>query len=250
MNKLPYISIITVVYNASELLEKTIDSIKKQEYPFIEYIIIDGKSKDGTLEVIHRNEAFISKWISEPDKSLYDAMNKGIDIATGDYLWFINAGDEIQDKETLYKIFRNEDSLKDIYYGQTMIIDKNGNEIGLRRLKAPEVLELDSLINGMLVCHQSFIVKRKISPHYDLKYKIVSDYDWMIKCLKSSETIQNTHMILSRFLDGGINKKNVPLALKERFGVMRKTYGFFRVFFMHFLIVWRFIVFLIKNKRF
>ena len=101
MNHQIKISVITVVYNGIDLLRGTMESVFAQTYPNIEYIIIDGNSNDGTLELIKENESKITKWISEPDKGLYDAMNKGIKLATGDFLWFMNAGDRIFAKDTL-----------------------------------------------------------------------------------------------------------------------------------------------------
>lgn len=243
------ISIITVVFNGEKVLQRTIDSILYQNFKDIEYIIIDGNSKDRTKEIIEGNKNTISKWISEPDNGLYDAMNKGLRMANGEYILFLNAGDQFYENNTISKIFElNYDA--DIYYGETMIVDETGKEIGLRRLKAPEVLNWNSLINGMLVCHQSFIMRRKLAPEYNLKYKIAADYAWMLECLKRSKTIVNTHRIISRFLDGGLNKSNILTALQERFGVMAKHYGLLKTIGMHVLIGWRFSWYVIRKRRF
>jgi glycosyltransferase involved in cell wall biosynthesis len=243
------ISIITVVFNGEKVLQRTIDSILYQNFKDIEYIIIDGNSKDRTKEIIEGNKNTISKWISEPDNGLYDAMNKGLRIANGEYILFLNAGDQFFENNTISKIFEL-DYDADIYYGETMIVDETGKEIGLRRLKAPEVLNWNSLINGMLVCHQSFIMRRKLAPEYNLKYKIAADYAWMLECLKRSKTIVNTHLIISRFLDGGLNKSNIVTALQERFGVMAKHYGLLKTIGMHVLIGWRFSWYVIRKRRF
>src|SRR5688572_4810851 len=96
----PLLSIITVVYNGEQLLEKTILSILNQTYTNIEYLIIDGRSKDRTVDIIKKYENKISYWVSEPDKGIYDAMNKGMNAAKGDYIWFINAGDVIHAQNT------------------------------------------------------------------------------------------------------------------------------------------------------
>lgn len=245
----PKISIITVVYNGEKVLQRTIDSILNQNFRDIEYIIIDGNSKDATKEIIEKNKNVISKWISEPDKGLYDAMNKGLRMASGDYVLFLNAGDQFYENTTLSKIF-NFDPDADVYYGETMIVDESGREIGLRRLKAPEVLKWSSLINGMLVCHQSFIMCRKLAPEYDLRFKIAADYAWMLECLKRSRTIVNSHLIISRFLEGGLNKSNILTALKERFGVMAKHYGYLKTIGMHVLIGGRFCWYVIRKRRF
>ena len=250
MNKQPLISIITVVYNAGGVLGRTVASIKKQGYSRIEYIIVDGGSTDNTMDIVRANQDVIGKWVSEPDKGLYDAMNKGIMMAGGDYLWFINAGDEIFDAEVLSSIFDNNSFLSDVYYGETMIIDRNGREIGMRRLRAPEKLTWKNLVNGMVVCHQSFIARKEIAPFYDRQYKIAADYAWMLETLRKSGTVTNTRLILSRFLDGGLNKQQIPLALAERFRIMQRHFGFLRTVAVHFVIAFRFLFYVVRNRRF
>jgi glycosyltransferase involved in cell wall biosynthesis len=243
------ISIITVVYNGEKVLERTIESILNQSFRDVEYIIIDGNSTDGTVELIKKYKNVISQWKSEPDRGLYDAMNKGLRLAQGDYLLFLNAGDQFYDTTTLAKIFDSQINA-DIFYGETMMVDEAGKEIGLRRLKSPEELNWKSLINGMLVCHQSFIVRRELAAEYDLAFKIAADYAWMLECLKRSKSIANTRMIISRFLEGGLNKSNILTALKERFGVMTRNYGLVKTIGMHVLIGLRFSWFVIRKRRF
>jgi len=245
----PKISIITVVYNGEKVLQRTIESIANQTFRDIEYIIIDGNSNDSTIEIIEKYTNVISQWISEADRGLYDAMNKGLRIARGEYVLFLNAGDQFYEKTTLAKVFDIQGEA-DVYYGETMIVDEADNEIGLRRLKAPEVLSWESLINGMMVCHQSFISRRELAPEYDLKFVIAADYAWMVECLKKSKMIVNTHLIISRFLEGGMNKRLILTALKERFGEMVKHYGWFRTTAIHVLIGLRFSWFVFRKRRF
>jgi glycosyltransferase involved in cell wall biosynthesis len=220
-------SIITVTYNAAQWLERTIQSIVSQSYPYIEYIIIDGNSTDGTLDIIRRYESGISRWISEPDEGLYDAMNKGLQLATGDYVWFVNAGDTLYSSDILREIVNKigEKRLPDIIYGETEITDAAGNSLGMRRLKAPEKLSWKSFRMGMLVCHQSFIVRREIAEPYDLQYKYTADYDWCIRCMKKAGLIFNAHLILSCFLEAGLSADNRKASLKERYQIMCVFYG-------------------------
>ncbi len=246
----PLITIITVVYNSENLIEKTILSVLNQTYQNIEYIIIDGNSKDKTVEIIKKYESKLAYWKSEPDNGLYDAMNKGLAKATGDYICFLNSGDQLYSNDILEKAFGNLSGFPDIVYGETMIIDLRGNEIGLRRLKAPEKLTWKSFREGMLVCHQSIYVKKEIASEYDLKYRIASDFDWVLKALKSAGTVHNSGLILTKFLDGGINKKNIPRGLAERFRIMTIHYGFFSTLFRHLSIGTRFFFYFLKNKRF
>ncbi|GHU63982.1 glycosyl transferase [Bacteroidia bacterium] len=238
-------SIITVTYNASQWLGRTIQSILSQgvlSQAGIEYIIVDGGSTDGTLDIIRKYEANISRWISEPDTGLYDAMNKGLKLATGDYVWFINAGDMIYSENTVREItgLFDREHLPDIIYGETEMVDAAGNSLGMRRLKAPEKLTWKSFKMGMLVSHQSFIVRRTIAVNYDLAYKYASDIDWCIRCLKKAETVFNTHLILSRFLEAGLSAANRKDSLKERYRMMCHYYGKIFTLIRHFWFAIRF----------
>ena len=242
------ISVITVTWNPGEVFEWTLKSVKEQKFCDIEYIVIDGGSKDGTLDLVSRYIGSISKWVSEPDEGLYSAMNKGLRMANGKYVLFLNAGDIFFDSEVLEKVFSLPEA--DVYYGETMITDSNGKDIGMRRLKAPEVLSWKSLINGMLVCHQSFIVKRELCREYNTSYRIAADYDWMLDCLKKAGTVTNTKLIISKFLDGGINKHNIIKALRERFKIMTGNFNFILVVLNHFRIGVRFLFSYLSHGRF
>ncbi len=247
--KSPKVSIITVVYNGENTLEKTIKSIVNQNYDNLEYIIIDGASKDNTINIIHNYEDSISKYISEPDAGIYNAMNKGIEMATGNYLWFMNSGDEIADKNTLKQIFDTHAD-GDIYYGDTMMIDAEGNHIGTRRLQPPENLNWKSFKKGMLVSHQSFIVKKDLIDLYNEKYRFSADFEWCLVALKRAQKIIHTHQLLSLFLDGGVTKQNIKAGLKERFKIMCQYYGTIPTLYQHFFIAIKFFWFWGRNGRF
>lgn len=244
------VSIITVVYNGVGVLEKTIRSVASQDYPEKEYIVIDGASKDGTVELLKAHADVIQQWISEPDKGLYDAMNKGLKLASGDFVIFLNAGDCFYNDKILSEVFTGYDGNSDILYGETLIVSPEGAEIGMRRLKAPERLEWKSMINGMVVCHQSVFVRRTLAPQYNLNYRVAADYDWIVSALRTARSVQNSGLIISRFLDGGINKKNIIRALRERFSIMRKNYGLFRVSLQHLIIGTRFFWYWLTHGRF
>ena len=173
MQFIPKISIITVVYNAVGLLERTINSVLAQTYPHIEYIIIDGASTDGTLSIIEKYRTKIHTIISEKDKGIYDAMNKGLHNATGGYVLFLNAGDELYSTTTLQEIFSLSPNA-DVYYGNTKVIDELGKELGNRRHTPPKQLTWTSLKYGMCVSHQSFIAKRTLCDDYNLQYRIAA----------------------------------------------------------------------------
>ncbi len=247
--KNPLVSIITVVYNSELYIEKTILSIINQEYSQFEFIIVDGGSTDRTIEIIQKYEKFITKWISEKDNGLYDAMNKGIKMASGEYLWFINSGDEVYSNTVLQEILPNAHFLPDIIYGETEIIDYKGQSLGMRRHSAPEKLNWKSLKHGMLVCHQSFIVKKEIVEDYNLNYKYSSDFEWLIRILKKAATIHNSGLILSKFMDGGQTSRTLIPGLKERFKIMIKNYGLITTILNHFLFAIKLAFFFVKNKR-
>jgi len=233
--KSPVFSIITVSRNADKALKQTILSVISQTYTHIEYIIIDGASTDGTINTILHYKSSLSYWISEHDDGLYDAMNKGLRAATGDYVWFLNAGDVLKHHEIVAELSEiamcNE--LPDILYGETDLMDWKGHVFAKRRLKTPQILTWKNFRMGMLVCHQAFIVKRSRAPKYDLRYRFSADFDWCIRCLKESKTVVHTQLRLVNYLSEGITTANRIKSLKERFMIMCKYYGIFAATFLH-----------------
>lgn len=249
LNDIPKISIITVVFNGENVITPTIKSITDQTYKNIEYIIIDGGSSDKTIEKINEYRETVNIFISENDNGIYDAMNKGLKAATGDYVWFINAGDRIYSNDTLSKIFEIE-TQADAYYGDVMYIDMNGNELGRRTLKTPpEKLSWRSFINGMVVSHQSLIVKRDKSVEYDLRFKHVSDLDWCIRSLKNCQSINNTHLYLSKFLMGGYSKNTITRSNIERLKILFTHFNFLKVIISQISLLLKFITYLFKDKK-
>ena len=231
----PKFSIITVTYNAGAVLEDTIQSVITQTYRNVEYIIVDGGSKDHTLDIINRYREHIHTLVSEPDKGLYDAMNKGIRLATGDYLCFLNAGDELHEDDTLqlmgHSITGTE--LPDVLYGETAIVDEEGHFLRMRRLSAPENLNWKSFKDGMLVCHQAFFPRRELAEPYDLRYRFSADFDWCIRIMKKSHTLHNTHLTLIDYLNEGMTTRNHRASLHERFRIMCRHYGYLSTLARH-----------------
>jgi glycosyltransferase involved in cell wall biosynthesis len=249
MKPSPRISVITVVFNAADHIEKTINSVLKQSYKELQYIIVDGKSTDKTMEVVGRYKE-IDVVLSEPDRGLYDAMNKGLKLADGDYVWFLNAGDQIFATDTVEKMVAGLKGEADVIYGGTMIVDEQEKEIGDRRLKPPEKLSWKSFRQGMVVCHQSLLVKRELAPGYNLDYRLSGDIDWAIRACKLSSRIHNTGLILSRFMEGGLTEHNIKAGLKERFHIMTRYFGFVPTVLRHFLFGIRLTNFYLKHRRF
>ena len=221
------LSVITVTYNAEATLERTLRSVQSQSQADIEHIIVDGNSQDGTVALIERYANERTNWVSEPDKGLYDEMNKAAAMATGDYLCFLNAGDTFHSDTTVEEMMRSipQGSVPDIIYGQTAIVDDNGNFLHMRRLEAPKVVNWKSFKQGMLVCHQAFIVRRGLFEPYDLGYRFSSDFDWAVKLLKRAQVIHYTDMTLIDYLNEGLTTTNHKASLKERYKIMTKHYG-------------------------
>lgn len=242
----PKFSIITVTYNAEKYIEETIMSVITQTYHNIEYIIVDGASTDNTMDIVNKYKDRINVIISEPDKGLYDAMNKGIDLATGDYLCFLNAGDSLHEDDTLFgmvhSIHNHHEVLPDILYGETAIVDEEGHFISMRRHKAPERLNWKSFKSGMMVCHQAFFASRKIASHYDLKYRFSSDFDWCIKMMKIADKIHNTRMTIIDYRNEGMTTRNHKASLIERFRIMCNYYGYVSTVAYHLWFVLRLVL--------
>lgn len=230
MNKL---SVITIAYNCAPDLETTITSVLIQTFKDVEYIIVDGGSKDGSIEVIKKYEKGISKWVSEPDKGIYDAMNKGLKMVSGEYVLFMNAGDKFYDTDSLSNVPFMKYSNADIFYGETLMVDESGKEMGLRTKRLPHHLNWKHFKNGMVVCHQSIIVRTALAPLYNMNYILSADVEWVLRCLKDSKQTVFTGTIISRFLEGGVSKKRHGESLKERFIIMRTYFGLPATIFSH-----------------
>jgi glycosyltransferase involved in cell wall biosynthesis len=175
----PLISIITVVYNCVNTLEKTILSVVHQDFYNFEYIIIDGGSTDGTLEIIKKYQDNIKLWISESDKGIYDAMNKGVKIAKGDYLYFLGGDDLLFSNSVLYNISIKLTDKNKIYYGNVLF--KTRNVIYDNKFSSLKIVTRN-------ISHQSIFYPREIFDKYsfDIKYRIFADYALNLKLYGNS----------------------------------------------------------------
>ena len=224
----PKFSIITVTYNASSVIGVTLESVLSQTYTNYEYILVDGGSTDDTVAVAKASGIEFAHIVSERDNGIYDAMNKGIALATGDYLCFLNAGDAFYATDTLQTVVNaiaEETELPDVLYGETAEVDAQRNFVRMRRLQAPNELTWHSFKNGMLVCHQAFYARREIVPMYDLKYRLSSDVDWCIKVMKRSKKMVNVNAVVVNYLQNGLSLQHHRKSLAERFCVMSRHYG-------------------------
>lgn len=242
------ISIVTITYNAEAVLQRTLDSVSSQTYRDIEHLIIDGASKDGTMDLVSRYKVrdlpYEVRAVSEPDKGIYDAMNKGLRLATGEYIVFLNAGDTLHDEKTLDMVVSSLQPAANsqqpaVIYGDTNIVDDEGHFLRKRHLSVPDNLTWRSFKQGMLVCHQAFYARLDIARDipYDLQYRHSADVDWCIRVMKEAERrhlpLVRVQGVVADFLDGGDSSKNHRASLRERFHVMRRHYGLLTTCLMH-----------------
>lgn len=257
------LSIITVVRNAKELFLQTLESVKNQTYQNIEYVVIDGNSSDGTKQLIEENQDCITTWISEKDKSLYDAMNKGLKLSTGDFVWFLHAGDTIPTPQTLENVIneileKNKSESQsevdfinniDFIYGKVKIKHVDNTFTEYHKI-APTEKQLSKLgyknfLEGMVICHQAMLVRREIAPLYDLDFRLAGDIDWSIRLFKEIEKrktnkqeirVKQTEIVIAHFLAGGISTSQKKKSLQERFKIFQKHIGFVGAVWQHFVI--------------
>ena len=246
-------SIITITYNAEAFLPRTVESVLSQHYRDIEHIIIDGASTDSTLSVaqdyMQRSYAAQNghevRIVSEPDNGLYDAMNKGLRQASGDYICFLNAGDFFPNANVLDTIVsrsltgKSQQQLPAVIYGDTDIVDNDGNFLRHRRLAPPRNLTWRSFRKGMLVCHQAFYARLDIARTvpYDTRYRYSADVDWCIRVMKEAERmgagLAYVDSVVVNYTQEGQTTKHHRDSLKERYRVMQCHYGAFTTALMH-----------------
>lgn len=206
------ISVVTVCYNAVALIEDTIKSVVSQSYPFVEYIVIDGKSSDGTTEIIRKYDDSISYWISEPDKGIYDAMNKGIEAATGDYIIFMNAGDRFADKDVIAKA--------SVQMGNNTVVSGRWNRCYADgRVKKASPKDLKAFKVEMPICHQATFIRlpyHKANP-FDTSFKLSADYNFFYHAWSNGESFHYIDDTIVNFLEAeGASTDNITKSVMER----------------------------------
>lgn len=207
MHNAPLVTIVTVCYNVCNDLSKTIQSVVKQTYSNIEYLVIDGGSKDGSTELIKQNLNHISRWISEPDKGIYDAMNKGIDMATGEWIIFMNAGDIFYSETAIADVFAKiyDDDVK-LIYGDVML---DFGKLGLLPKKLGKVSKENAPFE---ICHQSVFTKADVLKqiHYDLNFKICADCNSFAQIYRMGYKLEHVPVLISQFeVVGGVSSQKI-----------------------------------------
>lgn len=214
----PLVSIITVCLNSEKTIEQTIKSVLGQTYKNIEYIIVDGKSSDGTLDIINMYRSQIAKMVSEPDEGLYDAMNKGISMATGDIVGIINSDDwyEPYTVEEVVECIRKTNA--DLVYGDMLEIDVEGTKLMILE-------DIENLRGDLKVPHPTVFIKKEVYDMYgkfDIQYKISADLDLVLRLLNKGIKVERIKKVLANFRMGGISQQKVALSNKEVIQIGKK----------------------------
>ncbi len=247
------ISVATVIWNPGQLLQRTLDSVAEQDYDNVEHVIVDGRSTDHTMIRLHQYQEQNSlrpkrreiNMLSEPDNGLYDAMNKAINMATGDYIVFLNAGDKFHSTHTLSEVAASATQHPAVIYGNTDIVDNDGTFISKRHLQPPTHLHWTSFRYGMLVCHQAFFARTDLARQtpYNLKYRFSADFDWCIRIMKEGERIglplTDAGIVIADYLNEGMTTHNHRKSLLERFRIMSHHYGLLPTIGRHLYFLWR-----------
>jgi glycosyltransferase involved in cell wall biosynthesis len=213
------LTVITVTYNAASVLEKTIQSVISQTYfPQIAYIIIDGGSQDGTLDIIKKYESYLSFWISEPDQGIYDAMNKGIKVAKGEWINFMNAGDSFATTTIVADVFKENMDWADVVYGNYIVVYQTFKKYKI----TPK--DLTNFYRSMQLNHQSTFIRTKLAQShlYDLKYKIACDYEQLFYFYTSGKVFHHIDKFIAEFADGGVSTVQKINYLKEHKAIVKK----------------------------
>ena len=238
----PLFSIITVTWNAADAIVPTLESVQRQTSSDYEMLIIDGASTDDTLKKVREASIASLRVFSEPDNGLYDAMNKGLNLARGRYIIFLNAGDAFASDTVLARMAMQATGNPGVIYGQTQLVNEKREVVGMRHLTAPKRLTANSFLNGMVVCHQAFVARRDLVPQFDLQYRFSADYDWCIKVLRKSPS--NAYVgrepIIS-YLADGMTTRHHRSSLWERYRIMCRHYGTWRATIAHLSFVPRFL---------
>lgn len=223
-------SIITVTYNAEDVVRPTVKSVVDQEFKDYEYIIIDGESDDRTLSIVEEFRSSISILVSESDKGIYDAMNKGLKLASGEYILFLNAGDRLYSANTLTHFNNQISSDTHIISGDYVIVENTGDAYGNYITTQPCLVR--NLKRDFYSCHQSIFIRSSIFCDFDLSYKILSDYKNVLDASRRCEQEQIMHVNepIVYYLKGGVSDRRFLQNMTERIKLHYYEFGLLNVF--------------------
>jgi len=234
----PLLTVVTVVYNGEGTLEETILSVINQTYTNIEYIIVDGASSDRTLDIIRKHEDRIDYWMSEPDKNVFDAMNKGIKLTTGSFIGFLNAGDFYENNSCdIIKnvILQNPDV--DVIYGNTNLVINIWNKVHFYTIYPSSVID-DKILSDARFCHQSAFERKTNFDKLGYFENVKFTGDWLhyILLFNNDAKFLYVNKTISNYLDGGISSTvdgfKESIIYRKKMGVLKKT-DYFRLWWLY-----------------
>ena len=217
----PLISVITAVFNGAEYLEETIRAIAEQTYAPVEHIVVDGGSTDGTVAILEKHSDQLAYWISEADKGIYDAMNKGIDLVTDpeSYVLFANSDDHLYSPEALERVI-SQSSGEDLVYGKMVLTDGDFSGVAGKRVNFDDLAQ-------QTLCHPATFVRRRVFDQvgkFDTSYRIAADYDHIVRCFAAPVTTRFVDVIVATMRMGGVSDDRFLLSCRERKNVIRKRF--------------------------
>ena len=240
MEKQPFFTIVTVCWNSDKTIQRTIESVLKQDFLDYEYIIVDGGSTDNTISIIKNYEASFNsrlKYSSEPDKGIYDAFNKGIQCATGKYIWLVNSDDFIEPGvlDKLYELVKNYKTGEEPIISAIMNCISGDGKILYQVKSSPEKVAAAYRNNTMGTIHPATIVPKRIYDLvglYDINYKIIGDIDWFKRAYKAYMPIIFADFIVTNFMVGGVSTASGSAkSRKDRKYLLKKFYPNFFAFY-------------------
>ena len=215
----PKLSVITVTFNAAAYLEPTLQSVREQEYPHIEHLIIDGGSTDGTVDIILRYEAGLAFWVSEPDAGIYDAMNKGVRHASGDWVLFLNAGDRFTSPSSVSKAMETARDESDLMIGGIRTLEPEGRVILSKPFEG-----IDGLYSHNPCYHQAAFARHDLLARFpfDTRYRLLADYAFMFACHDADCRFQELNFPVADILSGGVSDLRQSAAAVEGLAILSR----------------------------
>jgi glycosyltransferase involved in cell wall biosynthesis len=224
LDRTPHVSIVTINFNHLKDLQKTFANVVSQTYKNIEYIIIDGGSQDGTIDFLQEHTKYLSYWISEPDNGIYDAMNKGVNVAKGEWIIFMNSGDTFSQESTIEQVAPYLDRVNDVVYGgyESITEDRYGHKISYRQ---PSDLLL--IWHQIPTCHQSVFVRRELQVKYlfDTSLSWCADHDFLAQLYQLGAKFQEIPTIIAKFDTSSGETRDLLTYTRERWSICRKYFG-------------------------
>jgi putative colanic acid biosynthesis glycosyltransferase len=211
MHANPRLTVITVAYNAKETIEQTILSVGDQTADGIEYLIVDGASNDGTVEVLHRMSQSIDHWVSEPDHGIYDAMNKGIAMARGEWIMFLNADDYMESAKSVQYLLAATDDSIDIVAGKTLMKSADRERLFRPSQRFGLMLQLPFMHPSIIVRRSSF----ETCGHFDTRYKLAADCDYLLRMFRRGHKCRYINEVVTVMREGGASQRGFILGRIE-----------------------------------